>query len=93
MLGRVRAGWAAVLSTPAASADAGESAKNLSSERRQAQMKYSVMKQTDLVLAFGRVSLLNCNNSPRFWSVQVIFTVSGFWACSFWRIRCGICYL
>lgn len=56
-------------------------------------MKYSVMKQTDLVLAFGRVSLLNCNNSPRFWSVQVIFTVSGFWACSFWRIRCGICYL
>lgn len=46
-------------------------------------MKQSVIKQTALVLAFGRVNLLNCSNSPGFCSVQVVFTVSGFWAYSF----------
>lgn len=43
-------------------------------------MEYSVIKQTALVVAFGRANLLNCSNSSGFCSVQVIFTVAGFWA-------------
>lgn len=91
VLGRVRAGWVVLLSAPAASADARETAKNLGS-KEAGQMKYSMIKQTALVVASGRVNSLNCRKSPGFFLFGSFLLLLALGDVP-WHIRCAICYL